>query len=81
VVNVLARREKMSQQQQQQQHLMDNTVDPKMWPGTTDAETLARLPWHSTSTNWKFSVPLKHFLCPHSQHVLGKSVALARRTL
>jgi len=28
VVNVLARREKMSQQQQQQQHLMDNTVDP-----------------------------------------------------
>jgi len=31
--------------------------------------------------DWKFSVPLKHFPCPHSPTVPGKSVALARRTV
>jgi len=36
-------------------------------PGTADAATLARLPWHSTSNDGKFLVALKHFLCPHSQ--------------
>ena len=44
---------------QAHRHSTDNTVDPncmpEMWPGTTDAGTLARLPsWHSASTIGNF---------------------------
>ena len=64
---------------------MDNTVD-----GPT-AQDVARHHgrWNTGSAvlalythDWKFSVPLKHFLCrPHSQRVPGNSVALAGRSL
>jgi len=48
-------------------HLMDNTVDPNcprcgQAPQNTGSTALA-LYMH----DWKFSLPLKHFLCPHSQ--------------
>jgi len=64
---------------------MDNSVD-----GPT-AQDVARHHgrWNTGSAvlalythDWKFSVPLKHFLCrPHSQRVPGNSVALAGRSL
>jgi len=54
---------------------------PKMWPGTTDVGTLARLPWHSTSTTGNF----RYHWSTSSVHALNcsavKSVALVRRSL
>jgi len=61
---------------QQQQQQLSRPQLSQVWPGTrtTDAGTLARLPWHSTSTtgNFRSLSTLSRFP--------GKSVALARRT-
>jgi len=53
------RNSKVNTQQQQQQQQQQWTTQlmaqlPKMWPGTTDAGTLARLSWHSTRTTGNF---------------------------
>jgi len=52
-----------------QQFLVDpNTQLPKMWSGSTDARTLARLLWHSTGTTGKFHYHWStSSACPHSQ--------------
>ena len=61
-------------------HLMDNTVDPNC-PRCGQAHR--RRNTGSTALalyahDWRFSVPLKHFLCSTLSTVLGKSAALAK---